>query len=105
MADAFKLYDAVLEMLTEDDPILERSSAFRRVQENLLHTYKELYQQKKKRAVQMCLDHFKQEEKIAPQKTPENYPATTPTKTSGYCQGAPLSPSDGKTDSPASLSE
>jgi hypothetical protein len=87
MAEAFKLYDAALEMLTENDPILERSFAFRREQENLLRTYKELYQQKKKRAVQMRLDHFfKQEWKIAPQKTPENSPATTPTKTQGYSQ-------------------
>jgi hypothetical protein len=44
MAEAFKLYVAALEMLTEDDPILEQSSAVRREQENLLCTYKELYQ-------------------------------------------------------------
>jgi hypothetical protein len=79
MAEAFKLHDAALEMLMEDDPILERSSASRREQENLLRIYKELYQEKKKRAFQIRLDHFfKQEGKTAPQKTPENSPATTP---------------------------
>ncbi|XP_061435172.1 tigger transposable element-derived protein 1-like [Lethenteron reissneri] len=62
LSEAFGLFEAGMDILTEDDPNMERSCALKWGFESLVRCYKELYQQKKKKeaatAVQMSLQSF-----------------------------------------------
>ncbi|CAM2106670.1 unnamed protein product [Caretta caretta] len=77
LSEAFQMIEAGLQILSDDNPVREHSSKVIRGVGHLMTCYKEIHQEKKRKAKQQSLDVFFRVQKAQQEEQPDNPPTST----------------------------